>query len=88
MMDEWDEATFLPHDRVNKEGDSVVPGGMKGGSNAGDLANLEMDPVYREVCDAGRVMVQMLDEMDRSGWTLANGRDVVRISNWVYGLIA
>jgi hypothetical protein len=41
MMDERDEARSLPHDRADEEGDWVVPGGMKGGPNAGDLGNLE-----------------------------------------------
>jgi hypothetical protein len=87
-MDEGDEARSLPRDRANKEGDSFVPGGIKGGQNEGDLGNLEMDPVCEQLCNARRVMVRMLSEMDRIGWRIANACDVLRICNGVYGLIA
>jgi hypothetical protein len=40
-MDEGGEARSLPHDRATEEGDSVVPGGNRGGPNAGDLGNFE-----------------------------------------------
>jgi hypothetical protein len=78
MMDESEEARSLPHNRANKEGDSVVPGGTKGGPNAGDLGNLENDLVYEQLCNAGGVVGRMLSELDRSGWTIANARQVVR----------
>jgi hypothetical protein len=88
MMDEGAEARSLPHDGGNKEGDSAVPGGIKGGPNAGDLENLEIGPVYEQFCDARRVMVRMLSEVDRSGWMIANARDFLRVCNGVYGLTA
>jgi hypothetical protein len=51
------------------------------------ILNLEMDPVYEQLCNARRVMARMLSEKDCSGWTIASARDVVRICKGVYGLI-
>jgi hypothetical protein len=88
MMDEGDEARSLPDDQGNKEDESLVSGGIAGEPNAGDLENLEMDPVYQESCDARRVMVRMLSEINRGRWTKANTGEVVRILNRATGSTA
>jgi hypothetical protein len=35
------------------------------------ILNVEMDPVYEQLCKARGVMAQMVSEKDRSGWTIA-----------------
>jgi hypothetical protein len=46
------------------------------------ILNLGMDPVNEQLCDARRVVARMLSEKDRSGWTIANARDVCSQMQW------
>jgi hypothetical protein len=43
------------------------------------ILNLEMDRVSEQLCNVRGVMARMLSEKGRSGWTISNARDVVRI---------
>jgi hypothetical protein len=62
-------------------------GGNTGGLNGGDLGNAEMDPMYEQLCNAGRGVVTLLNDIWRTGWTRDNVRGIVRLCNEVDGLI-